>query len=425
MKILVIGSGGREHALAWKLRQSEGVQAVYCVPGNAGAAIDASCIPGDILSLPGMANLAESLKVSFTVVGPEAPLAAGIVDEFAARGLAVVGPVRSAARLESSKIFAKEFMRQQRIPTADFAVVEKPADVDDHIGRFGFPVALKADGLAAGKGVVLAKNETEARATATTMLAGEVVGPAGRRLVVEQFLRGEEISFIVLTDGRDFCILPPTQDHKAVFDNDEGPNTGGMGAYCDPDILTDEIRETVISRVVEPTLEGVRATGQPFQGFLYVGLMLTDDGPMVLEFNVRLGDPETQPLLHGMTGNLAQLLASAAEGRLDAGAVEWKAGKTTCVVLTSEGYPGSYPKGRIITGIDRAEALGAKVFHAGTRFHQGQIATAGGRVLGVTAGGDTLAESIENAHAAVKEIHFEGMHFRRDIGKKGLKRVNQ
>ena len=423
MKILVIGSGGREHALAWKLRQSEGVEAVYCVPGNAGVAIDASCIPGDILSVPEMVNLAQSLQVSLTVVGPEAPLAAGLVDEFAARGLAVVGPVRSAAQLEASKIFAKEFMRQHQIPTADFAIVEKPADIDDHIGRFGFPVALKADGLAAGKGVVLAKNETEARATAASMLAGEVVGPAGQRLIVEQFLRGEETSFIVLTDGRDFCILPPTQDHKAVFDNDEGPNTGGMGAYCDPDIVTDEIRKAVISRVVEPTLEGVRARGQPFQGFLYVGLMLTDDGPMVLEFNVRLGDPETQPLVHGMTGNLAQLLASAAEGRLDADAVGWKAGKTTCVVLASEGYPGFYPRGRLISGIDRAEAQGAKVFHAGTRFHDGRIATAGGRVLGVTAGGRTLAESIENVYAAVKEIHFEGMHFRRDIGNKGLRRA--
>ena len=422
MKILVIGSGGREHALAWKLRQSEGVEAVYCVPGNAGAAIDASCIPGDILSLSEMANLAESLQVSFTVVGPEAPLAAGIVDEFAARGLAVVGPFRSAAQLESSKIFAKEFMRDHQIPTADFAIVEKPADIDDHIGRFGFPVALKADGLAAGKGVILANNETEARATATSMLAGEVVGTAGQRLVVEQFLRGEETSFIVLTDGRDFCILPPTQDHKAVFDNDEGPNTGGMGAYCDADILTHEIREAVVSRVVEPTLEGIRATGQPFRGFLYIGLMLTGEGPIVLEFNVRLGDPETQPLVYGMTGNLAQLLASAAEGRLDAGAVEWKASKTICVVLASQGYPGSYPKGRMISGIDRAEAQGAKVFHAGTRFHNGRIVTAGGRVLGVTAGGDTLAESMENAYSAVNEIHFEGMHFRRDIGRKGLRR---
>ena len=425
MRILVIGSGGREHALAWKLRQSEGVEAVYCVPGNAGVAIDASCIPGDVSSVSEMANLAQSLKVSLTVVGPEAPLAAGLVDEFTARGLAVVGPVRSAAQLEASKIFAKEFMRQRQIPTADFAVIDKPADIDDHIGRFGFPVALKADGLAAGKGVVLAKNETEARAAAARMLAGEVVGPAGRRLVVEQFLRGEEASFIVLTDGTDFCILPPTQDHKAVFDNDEGPNTGGMGAYCDPDILTSGIREAVVRRVVEPTLEGVRTTGQPFRGFLYVGLMLTDEGPMVLEFNVRLGDPETQPIMHRMTGNLAELLSSAAEGRLDADAADWKASKTTCVVLTSEGYPGSYPKGRIVSGIERAEAQGAKVFHAGTRFHDGQIATAGGRVLGVTAAGDTLAESIENAYAAVNEIHFEGMHFRRDIGKKGLRRTKK
>ena len=420
MKALVVGSGGREHALVWKLRQSEGVQQVYCVPGNAGIAMEASCIPGDIASSSELVALAETLGADFTIVGPEAPLVNGLVDAFAARKLPIVGPSKFASQLEGSKLFAKEFMRDHSIPSADFALLENAADIDQHISRFGFPVALKADGLAAGKGVVLAKNEQEARETAQTMLAGRLVGDAGRRIVLEQFLQGEEVSFIVLSDGGNYLVYPPTQDHKPVFDNDEGPNTGGMGAYCDPAILSNDLRSTIIDTVVEPTLDGLRKAGHPFRGFLYCGLMMTSEGPQVLEYNVRMGDPETQPLMFRMRGNFAELMSSAARGELQTDSVSWSPGPTACVVLCSEGYPGEYPRGRHIEGVPEAERNGAKVFHAGTRLQGGELVTAGGRVLGVTAGGDSLRQALETAYEAVAKIHFEGMHYRKDIGSKGL-----
>ena len=422
MKALVIGSGGREHALVWKLGQSDGVQQVYCVPGNAGIAMDASCIPGDIASSAELVALAETLGIDFTVVGPEAPLVDGLVDEFTTRKLPIVGPSQFAAQLEGSKLFAKEFMRDHGIPTADFALLETAEDIDQHISRFGFPVALKADGLAAGKGVVLAKSEQEARETAQNMLAGQFVGDAGRRIVLERFLQGEEVSFIVLSDGSSYFVYPPTQDHKPAFDNDEGPNTGGMGAYCDPAILTDELRATIIDTVVEPTLDGLRNAGHPFRGFLYCGLMMTPQGPQVLEYNVRMGDPETQPLMFRMGGNFCELMFSAARGELQPDVVDWHPGPTACVVLCSEGYPGSYPKGRQIQGIAEAEQNGAKVFHAGTRLQEGKLITWGGRVLGVTAGGGDLPQALDTAYDAVAKIHFEGMHYRKDIGRKGLLR---
>ena len=420
MKALVIGSGGREHALVWKLRQSEGVEQVFCVTGNAGIAMDGSCIPGDIAEPAELVALAETLGADFTVVGPEAPLVAGLVDEFEARELPIVGPSKFAAQLEGSKLFAKEFMRDHGIPSADFRLLESSDDIDRHITRFGFPVALKADGLAAGKGVVLAKNEQEARETAATMLAGQLVGDAGRRIVLEQYLQGQEVSFIILSDGSKYFVYPPTQDHKPVFDNDEGPNTGGMGAYCNPAILSDDLRGTIIDTVVEPTLDGLRRAGHPFRGFLYCGLMMTPGGPQVLEFNVRMGDPETQPLMYRMTGNFAELMFSAAKGELRPDAVGWSTGPTACVVLCSQGYPGSYPRGRHIQGITEAEQNGAKVFHAGTRLQGGKLATAGGRVLGVTAGGEGLRQALDAAYEAVGKIRFEGMHYRKDIGSKGL-----
>ena len=420
MKALVIGGGGREHALVWRLCGSEGVERVYCVPGNAGIAMEASCIPGDIASPSELAALAETLRVDFTVVGPEAPLVSGVVDEFRAQKLPIVGPSRFAAQLEGSKLFAKQFMKEHGIPTADFTLLERSDDIDRRIGRFGFPVALKADGLAAGKGVVLAKDEPEARQTAQTMLAGKLVGEAGRRIVLEQYLQGEEVSFIVLSDGSRYLVFPATQDHKPVFDGNEGPNTGGMGAYCDPAILSEELAAEVVDSIIEPTLDGLLKLGHPFRGFLYCGLMMTSDGPKVLEFNVRMGDPETQPLMYRMTGNFAELMRSAAIDELEPGAVGWSAGPTACVVLCSKGYPGPYPKGREIAGIADAEAGGAKVFHAGTLLHGGMPVTAGGRVLGVTAGGDELAQALEAAYQAVGKIHFEGMHYRKDIGHKGL-----
>ena len=422
MRILVVGSGGREHALVWRLAQSAGVDRVFCAPGNAGIAADASCIPTDIGAPDELVALARTLRVDLTVVGPEAPLVSGLADAFAADGLPIVAPEAFAAQLEGSKIFAKQFMVDRGIPTADFAVVESLDDIDAHLECFEYPVAVKADGLAAGKGVIIANTRQEAAETARKMLAGELAGAAGRRLVFEEFLTGEELSFILLCDRRTYFIFPPTQDHKRALDNDQGPNTGGMGAYCDPLILPVELRDAIIDRVVEPTLAGMRDLGHPFCGFLYCGLMITSEGPKVLEFNVRMGDPETQPLMHRLEGDFAGLLASAARGSLDASLVHWSKGPTACVVLASEGYPGSYPKDHRITGIPEAETLGAKVFHAGTRLQSGHYATSGGRVLGVTAGGATLAQALDTAYNAIEKIHFDGMRFRTDIGEKGLAR---
>ena len=423
MKILVVGGGGREHAMAWRISQDPGAERVYGVPGNAGMAADIGCVAGNILDPQEMASLAEYLGADCTVVGPEAPLVAGIVDEFDSRGLGIVGPTREAAQLEGSKAFAKDFLVECGLPTARSALLEDMRDVDAAVGQFGYPVALKADGLAAGKGVIIVEDEAQARATAREMLAGNVVGEAGRRVLVEQFLTGEEVSFMVLSDGKSFCALPATQDHKRALEGDRGPNTGGMGAYCDDSIITGAMRDRIVDTIVEPALAGMRRRGTPFKGFLYCGLMLTEDGPQVLEFNVRLGDPETQPLLYRLEGGFADLLASAARGALDPSLVRAGARPTACVVMASEGYPGSYPKGRPITGLAAAERLGAKVFHAGTALAGGAPATSGGRVLGVTARGESLEAALSLTYQAVGAIHFEGAQYRRDIGRRGLERV--
>ncbi len=404
MKILVIGSGGREHALAWKLAQSPQVQ-VFAVPGNPGIAKIGKCISGPPL------EAAVAIGADLTVVGPEAPLVSGLVDQFRARGLKIIGPSAEAARLEGSKVFAKYFLTQRDIPTAQFQDVENAADARGVLERFGFPVVLKADGLAAGKGVVIAHDRAEAE-MALEILTG--------RIVIEEFLQGEEVSFIALCDGKNALPLAPTQDHKAVFDGDQGPNTGGMGAYCDANILTGEQTREVLDRVIRPTLE---ATG--FTGFLYAGLMMTAAGPKVLEFNVRLGDPETQPLLHRMATDLAPVLLAAADGNLNGVKLDWRPEPSVCVVLASGGYPGNYETGKGIHGIEAAEASGAAVFHAGTRQGATELETAGGRVLGVTASGADLPAAIAHAYAAVQEIHFEGMHYRGDIGHKGLERYNR
>ncbi|MGA2134039.1 MAG: phosphoribosylamine--glycine ligase [Bryobacteraceae bacterium] len=410
MRVLIIGGGGREHALAWRLAQSPEVERVYATPGNPGIAQLGECLPAGDGSPDAYLAAAEAVDADLTVVGPEAPLVAGVVDAFHARGRAIFGPTAAAARLEGSKIFAKHFLQQSNIPTAAFATAPDVAAARVALDGFTFPVVIKADGLAAGKGVVVAED----RATAQAAL--ESLRPP---FVIEEFLTGEEVSFIVLSDGRHVVPLAPTQDHKAVWDGDTGPNTGGMGAYCDTRILTRAQCDNIMEHVIRPT---VAATG--FTGFLYAGLMMTADGPKVLEFNVRLGDPETQPILHRLQTDLAPALLAAAHGRLPEQPLEWKAGPSVCVVLASGGYPGTFTTGMPIRGIADAEDTGATVFHAGTRQGTGGLETSGGRVLGVTASGEDLAAAIGNAYAAARLIHFDGMHYRSDIGCKGLKRYH-
>ena len=410
MRILVIGGGGREHALAWRLAQSPSVAKVFAAPGNPGIARVGTCIPAGDGSPKSWLAIAESVNADLTVAGPEAPLVAGVADAFRSAGRLIIGPTTAAARLEGSKIFAKEFFRKHKIPTAEFTSVDNEMDARKALDRFRFPVVLKMDGLATGKGVVVAQNRQEADSALKSL---------GARLVIEEFLSGEEVSFIVLSDGRNIVPLAPTQDHKAVNDGDTGPFTGGMGAYADTRILSAGQADEIVSRIILPTVE---ATG--FTGFLYAGLMMTGDGPKVLEFNVRLGDPETQPLMTRLETDLAGVLMNAAQGKLAGQKLEWKSGPSVCVVMASGGYPGAYRTGFPVRGIEEAEAGGAIVFHAGTRMGERGLETSGGRVLGVTATGGDLAETIQRAYAAVGKIHFEGMHYRSDIGRKGLRRYN-
>lgn len=422
MRLLVIGSGGREHAIAWRLARSNSVNRLFAVPGNPGIAQVAHCVAG-VPAIPDeLASLAESLNTDLTVVGPEAPLVAGVADAFRARGLAILGPTAASARLEGSKIFAKEFMRRAGIPTARFAVVRNPAEGMAALDRFPLPVVVKADGLAAGKGVVVARERREAERVLHAMLAGEYVGAAGRAVVIEECLFGEEVSFIVVSDGRKVLPLEPTQDHKAIFDGDQGPNTGGMGAYCDSRIVSEAERRVIMETIIQPVIDHMAAEGCPFQGFLYAGLMMTEEGPKVLEFNVRMGDPEAQPLMLRLGGDLAEVLLAAARGDLGGAKLDWHPAPSVCVVMASEGYPGTPRTGVAITGIEEAEALGATVFHAGTRLTPEGLVTSGGRVLGVTAAGDDLSTAIARSYQAVEKIRFDGAHYRRDIGAKGLKR---
>jgi phosphoribosylamine--glycine ligase len=412
MKVLVIGSGGREHALAWRLAQSPSVTKVYAAPGNPGMSEVAELVPAH--SIGAWRDFATDKGIDLTVVGPEAPLVAGVVDIFRMSNLAIVGPTAEAAKLEGSKSFAKDFMIRAGIPTARHRTVTLIGEARKAVDEFGFPVVLKADGLAAGKGVVIAHDRTETEAALPSLL--------GSSLVVEEFLEGEEVSFIVLTDGTRFVPFAPTQDHKAAYDGDRGPNTGGMGAYRDANILGPGPMMDVISSVIEPTLGLMEMERRPFTGFLYAGLMMTPAGPKVLEFNARLGDPETQPLMHSLTTDLAEVLLAAARGNLSSRSLSFSGGASVCVVLAAHGYPGQVRSGDVITGIDEAEASGAKVFQAGTRFGSGGLETSGGRVLGVTASGGDLRSAVEDAYRAAESIRFDGMHYRKDIGAKGLRR---
>ena len=423
MKVLVIGSGGREHALVWKIRQSPRVTKVYCAPGNAGISLDAECIPADIKSVDSIVAAALQVKPDLTVIGPELPLMLGVVDEFQKRGWPVFGPTRAAAQLESSKSFAKQFMQRHRIPTAHYAICNSADEMQDALAHLHAPVVVKADGLAAGKGVVIAKSKDEAASVAAEMLSGRMLGEAGLRVVLEEFLEGEELSFLVLSDGERVAPLVAAQDHKRVGDGDTGPNTGGMGAYSTKIIVDDAMRDWLLHHVAQPVVAGMREEGAEYRGILYCGLMMTARGPMVLEFNCRFGDPETQPILMRMESDLVEALEASIAGRVSDGDFKWSDDASACVVLASGGYPGTYETGRKIMGLDDAGKLeGVKVFHAGTSQREGAFYTSGGRVLGVTARAPKLDTALDRAYEAINKIGFEGMHYRKDIGARAVAR---
>jgi len=417
MKILVVGGGGREHALAWKLRQSSAVAKIWCAPGNGGIAQVAECVPADPSRVAELAELAVRLGADLTVVGPEQPLAMGIADEFARRGRRLVGPQRQAAQLEGSKIFAKQFLARHEIPTARvYGMCDSAAEAYKTIAAIDGPVVLKADGLCAGKGVLVTAVPDEARSFIARVMQKREFGDGGARLLIEEALPGQELSYIVLTDGQHFVSLVPTRDHKRVFDGDQGPNTGGMGAYSTDGIIPPELEDRILQTIVRPTLRGLSQDGQVYQGFLYFGLMLTPSGPSVLEFNCRLGDPETQAIVARMDFDLAEALAATAEGTLNRVRVAWRPGASVCVVMASRGYPGNYEAGCEITGLDEAAAIpGAAVFHAGTRLEGHTYYTHSGRVLGATAAAPSLDAARQTAYRAVEKIRFSGAHYRTDI----------
>jgi phosphoribosylamine--glycine ligase len=423
MKILVIGSGGREHALAWKLRQSPRVSQVYCAPGNAGIAAEGECLPVDVKSVESLLALAAQIKPDLTVVGPELPLQLGVVDEFTRRGYRVFGPTQSAARLESSKSFAKEFMQRHHIPTAHYAICDSPEDVGKALPHFHMPVVVKADGLAAGKGVVICKSKEEASAVAAEMLSGKMLGEAGARVVLEECLKGEELSFLVLSDGERVAALAAAQDHKRVGEGDTGANTGGMGAYSTQAMVDAQMQNWLLQHVARPVVAGMKAEGTEYRGVLYCGLMMTARGPMVLEFNCRFGDPETQPILMRLESDLVEALEASIDGRVSDGNFRWSTDASVCVVMASGGYPGTFEVGKKISGIEDAEKVaGVKVFHAGTTKHDDAYFTAGGRVLGVTAVAASLDEAVKRAYEAVQKISFGGAYYRKDVAARALKK---
>lgn len=425
MKVLVVGGGGREHALAWKLAQSDRVEQIIVAPGNAGTASEPGVGNADVAAddIDGLLELARSESVGLTVVGPEAPLAAGIVDRFGDAGLDCFGPGADAARLESSKAFAKDFMSRHKIPTAGFAVAESVDEGMQFIRGIGLPVVLKADGLAAGKGVVIAESEKEARATLEQMLSGEAFGSAGRRVVIEEFLIGEEASFIVIANDRQVLPLASSQDHKRRDEGDKGPNTGGMGAYSPAPVVDEAMHREIMSTIIEPTLAGLAEDGCPFTGFLYAGVMLTATGPKVLEFNVRFGDPEAQPVLMRLRSDLFEVITQAMEGELDQVELDWDQRTALAVVVAAGGYPGKYAKGKPIYGLDSDFPDDIRIFHAGTAFDEhGRVVTSGGRVLALCALGDTVARAQARAYQWLAQIGFEDDFYRTDIGFRAIER---
>lgn len=423
-KVLVVGSGGREHALCWKIAQSPRVEKVFCAPGNAGIAADAECVDIKASDMDGLVAFAREKAVDLTVVGPEAPLANGIVDRFREEGLVVFGPSAAAARIEASKVFAKDLLWKAGIPTGSYKVFSSSDEAMDYVrNEVGVPVAIKADGLAAGKGVILAHTEEEASDAIELIMNKKAFGDAGNRVVVEEFLTGEEASFMAVTDGKTVLPLATSQDHKPVFDNDRGPNTGGMGAYSPAPVVTEKLHGEIMDTIMRPTVAAMEDAGCPYSGILYGGLIIKDGKAKVIEYNCRFGDPEAQPILMRLKTDLVDVMEATIEGRLDEISLEWDDRSAVCVVLASGGYPGSYEKGKGIHGLEKAGKMDdVKVFHAGTAEKDGRIVTAGGRVLGVTALGDDVKKAIKRAYKAVSRISWEGMYYRKDIGSKALDR---
>ncbi|UCC78703.1 MAG: phosphoribosylamine--glycine ligase [Candidatus Zixiibacteriota bacterium] len=418
MKILVVGKGGREHAIVWKLAQSDKVNKIYAAPGNVGMAEQAEIVPIEVEDLDGLANFAARNGIDLTVVGPELPLTLGIVDIFESKGLRIFGPNKEAAEIEGSKAFAKDFMQKHHIPTARFKVFESHFEALDFVRTAGFPLVIKADGLAAGKGAVIVNNPDEAKATVENIMVERVFGEAGSRLVVEDFLEGEEVTVMAFTDGERVAPMISAQDHKRIGDGDTGPNTGGMGAYAPTNIVTENLMKQIVEEILEPTVNGLAAMGRIYTGVLYTGLIITDRGPKVLEYNCRFGDPETQVVLPLLDSDLVEIFSDIIEGYLNVKEIKWKDASSVCVVLASRGYPASSEKGIPIEGLENCESDNCVVFHAGTARGSGKYITAGGRVVGVTSVDSTMKGALERAYECVDRISFDGMQFRRDIGRK-------
>jgi phosphoribosylamine--glycine ligase len=425
MNILVIGSGGREHTLCWKLRQSPDVKDLYCAPGNGGTLTDAVNVDLSVTEHQEVIDFCREKSIDLVVVGPEAPLAVGIADNLENAGISVFGPSYAASRMESSKIFAKELMGRYNVPTASFRIFDDFKKAKDHIYSVGSPVVVKAYGLAAGKGVIIAEDVKTAVEAAKAMLVKGEFGSAGQKIIVEEYLTGEEASILVMTDGSNIIPLASSQDHKRVYDGDSGPNTGGMGAYSPAPVISDGFFDEIMETIIRPTINGLHNEGIVYKGVLYVGLMITDSGPKVLEYNVRFGDPETQAILPRMKSDLAELVMGVANGDLSGKTIEWDERECVCVVLASGGYPGNYEKGKRITGLKEAINEGALIFHAGTRLENGEPVTSGGRVLNVVGMGRGIKEAAANTYRAVSKIHFDGMHYRKDIGYRAIARITE
>ena len=419
MRVLIVGGGGREHALAWKIGQSPKVEKIFCAPGNAGTAEVAKNVDIPADQVARLLKFAQENKIGLTVVGPEQPLVLGIVDKFQEKGLRVFGPSALAAELEGSKVFCKDLMKKHGIPTGEYRVFETPESAQDYVKARKEKLVVKADGLAAGKGVIICNDGQSAAKAIQTIMQDKAFGEAGNRIVVEEFLEGQEVSLLAFTDGEIVLPLDAAQDHKAALDGDLGPNTGGMGAYSPAPIFTEALKQEVMLTIMLPTIEAMKMEGRDYTGIIYAGLMLTEGGPKVLEFNVRFGDPETQPLLMRMQNDIIPLFEACIDGSLDQQEVEWKPESAVCVVMAAEGYPGSYEKGKVIHGLQSAgKHSDVQVFHAGTKCSDGDVVTNGGRVLGVTALGDDFAKAIANAYNAVEQISWDGVHYRNDIGRR-------